>query len=110
MLKDILLITGFLFQDHPDINELPKASQLPHSYVFRFAVSAYLLTLDWISNGGPGNVNLERLRNDFVDMNYVAYGTFFDGILTRDAKMKRMYNETCFLLENLFDTEQAHLQ
>jgi hypothetical protein len=107
MIRDILLITGFLFIDHPDVDELPKASQLPNSYILRYAVCAYLLTLNWISEGGPGNVKREKLRNDIVDMHYVAYATFYDGLLTRDTKMDGIYQETCFVLKNVFDTEPS---
>ena len=102
IIRDILLIAGFLFRDHPDVDEIPQASQLPNSYILRYAVSSYLLALQWISHGGPGDVKRNKLRNDFVDMNYVAYATFYDGLLTRDAKMMGIYHETCFVLEKVF--------
>jgi len=102
IIRDILFLSGILFRDHPDVDEIPQASQLPNSYIFRNAVSTYLLALHWISDGGPGNVKREKLRNDIVDMHYVAYATFYDGLLTRDIKMARIYQETCFVLENLF--------
>ena len=100
-----LLLAAFLFRDHPDVDEMPQASQLPNSYILRYAVSAYLLELWWISNGGPGNVKLEKLQNDCVDMHYVAHATFYDGLLTRDAKMEEIYKETCFVLENAFSAK-----
>lgn len=102
IIRDILHMAGFLFRDHPDVDEIPQASQLPNSYILRYAVSTYLLVLQWISDGGPGNVKQEKLRNDFVDMHYVAYATFYDGLLTKDAKMMGIYQETCFVLENVF--------
>ncbi|MBU4343976.1 MAG: hypothetical protein L6247_00880 [Desulfobacteraceae bacterium] len=102
IIRDILLTAGFLFRDHPDVDERPQASQLPNSYILRYAVSAYLLALQWISDGGPGTVKRKKLRNDYVDMLYVAYATFYDGLLTRDAKMKGIYEETCFVLKNVF--------
>ena len=37
-----------------------------------------------------------------VDMGYIAYATFFDGLLTKDKKMQEIYEETCFFLENVF--------
>ena len=101
----ILRLTDLLFQDHPDIQKRPQPEQIRNSYIFRFAVSAYLLDFHWISDGGPGKVKLDKLRNDCVDMNYVAYATFFDGILTRDSKMKEIYRETCFFLKNAFQTK-----
>lgn len=87
IIQDILLLAGFLYRDHPDVDEMPEAAQLPNSYILRYAVSAYLLILRWILDGGPGYVKMEKLRNDFVDMHYVAYATFYDGLLTNDVKM-----------------------
>jgi len=103
IIRNIVFLTGNLLQNHPGVDEMPKTFQLPYSYTLRYAVSAYLLILHWISDGGPGNVKREKLRNDFIDMHYVAYATFYDGLLTRDAKMKRIYQETCIILENVFD-------
>jgi hypothetical protein len=105
IIRDIFLTAALLFRNHPDVDEMPQASQLPNSYLLRYAVSAYLLALQWISDGGPGNVKRDKLRNDYVDMHYVTYATFYDGLLTKDAKMASIYQETCFVLKNVFDTE-----
>ncbi|MCX5698821.1 MAG: hypothetical protein NTX01_03905 [Candidatus Omnitrophica bacterium] len=106
IIKDIMLLAATLFQNHPDVKIIPQAPQVKNSYIFRFAISAYLLNLRWISDGGIENVNLDRLRNDVVDMNYVTYATFFDGLLTKDNKMEEIYQETCFILEHAFAREQ----
>ncbi|MGO8761987.1 MAG: hypothetical protein ACLP2P_09860 [Desulfobaccales bacterium] len=102
---DILWIAAFLFQAHPDIFEMPQVSNLKNTYIFRFAISIYLLSFHWISDGGPGNISREKLRNHVTDMIYVAYATFFDGLLTRDKKMQQIYQEACFFLEELFPSE-----
>lgn len=102
IIRDILVLARLPFRDHPDVDEMPEAKRLPNSYILRYAVSSYLLGMEWISDGGPGHVKREKLRNDFVDMHYVAYATFYDGLLTRDSKMARIYQETCFVLENVF--------
>jgi hypothetical protein len=100
--REILEITALLFSAHPDIDQMPQAEQVRDSYLFRFAVSTYILALRWISDGGPAMVKLDKLRNDIVDMNYVAYATYFDGLLSRDKKMNEIFQETCFVLENMF--------
>jgi hypothetical protein len=100
--REILLIAAILFQNHPDISELPSAPQIRDTYLFRNAISSYLLALWWISEGGPRNVSAEKMRNDLVDMGYVTYATFFDGLLTKDNKMQQIYQEACFLIEKLF--------
>lgn len=102
IIKEILLITALLYLKHPDIDQIPQDAQIRDSYIFRFAVSAYLLALRWISDGGPGTVSLEKMGNDVIDMNYVTYATLFDGLLTNDNKMNEIYKATCFVLENAF--------
>lgn len=102
ILKDIMLLAISLFRKHPDVQEIPQAPQVKNTYIFRFAIGAYLLNLQWLSDGGIENVSLDRLRNDVVDMFYVAYATFFDGLLTSDNKMKKIYQEVCFILEHGF--------
>jgi Cdc6-like AAA superfamily ATPase len=103
IIKEILLVAAFLFKEYTDIPELPRTSQIRNTYLFREAISIYLLALRWISDGGTGNVSAEKLRNDVVDTSYVAYATFFDGLLTRDNKMHQIYQEACFFLETLFN-------
>ena len=100
--KDIFLMAGVLFLKHPDIKEIPHISHFPNSYIFRYALSSYLLVLKWISDGGAGNVKREKLSNDFVDMCYVAYATFYDGLLTRDIKMESIFEDTRLVLNNVF--------
>ena len=91
MISDILWITVLLSSKHPDVDQIPQAAQLRDSYFLRFAVSAYTLLIRWISDGGPATVGLDKLRNDLVDMNYIAYATYFDGLLSRDRKMNEIY-------------------
>jgi len=100
--KDILLLTYLLFHDHPEVLEIPQASQVRDSYVFRFAISAYLLMLRWISDGGIESKPLNKLQNDCIDIKYVAYATFFDGLLTKDKKMEGIYIDTLFILKRVF--------
>jgi len=51
-----------------------------------------------MTNGGVGGVKPERLRNDVVDLSYVTYATFFDGLLSKDAKALDVYRDTKELL------------
>ncbi len=92
--KDVLLLTAHLFKEHPDVQAPPTSEYLKNSYVFRYAVSAYLLCLKWIRDGGFDQVAPEKLRNDAVDMSYVAYATYFDGLLSLDKKLNEIYIDT----------------
>jgi hypothetical protein len=72
-----------LFPNDP----LPNAEDALYWLPFRYSVALQALTLKWIRDGGYLNAKAEKLRNDSIDIFYVAYGTIFNGVLTSDAKL-----------------------
>lgn len=102
IIKQVITISDLLHSNHPKKVVCPDDSELSNSFIFRFSLCIYLLTLNWISEGGAAGVKPERMRNDLVDMNYVAYATFFDGIMTKDIKATKIYYESKYVLEKLF--------
>ena len=52
--------------------------------------------------GGAKNVKSERLRNDVVDMIFAAFGTYFDGIMTSDKKVRLIHDEASYLIKEFF--------
>ena len=80
----------------------PSAETLSQTFTFRFSVASYLLALDWIRSGGVSNALVGRLANDVVDMNYVAYATYFDGVLSRDKKLLKIYREADWYVREVF--------
>lgn len=103
--KDVMYVAGFAFRDHPNANRWPKYSELPNTFIFRAALCTYLLALEYGAYGAGENLSPAKLRNDFVDMNFAAYGTYFDGLLTADAKAKRIHAIARVWLTALFDCE-----
>jgi len=97
----ILSLTEDLFIGHPDVKTLPEISSLRNSYIFRYAICVYFLALRWIKMGGIEQVSPEKLRNDSVDMNYVAYATYFDGLLSMDKKLNDIFIDTLDYLNRL---------
>ena len=85
----VLLLTALLFGNRRKIPQ--KFDQVKYSYAFRFYLACYVLELWWISNGGIDIKACDKLENDIIDMSYVAYGTFYDGVLSRDKKLKEIY-------------------
>lgn len=71
-------------------------------FVFRSAVTAYALTLDRLSDGGASLARAENLRNDVVDSTIAAYATYFDGLITEDARMARVHDHACIMMKTLF--------
>lgn len=100
MIETVLLLAGTLFHDHPEVTRFPKSfDAAQRTHIFRFALANYLLAAKWIGDGGALGVKNDRLRNDIVDMTYVAFATQFDGLLSRDRKMLEIYEETQFVLD-----------
>lgn len=99
--KHILEVANMLFSNHPNVNHYPSQNDLANSFIFRYALCMYLLAIHWISEGGAEGVNPKRMRNDMVDMNYVAYATYFDGLLSKDKKATNIYVQATFLLRNV---------
>jgi hypothetical protein len=103
MVRRMLMPASMMMEKHSDVSDVPrKVSELRGSYIFRYSVAAYLLATRWISDGGAKYVKPEKLCNDVVDMTYVAYATFFDGLLSRDKKVTEIFEETRFLLDEVF--------
>lgn len=90
IIKNIMWMAGFLFRDHPQTKKLPPWNETPNTFIFRLAICIYLWALDWISVGGAIDASPARIRNDIVDLNFAAYATFFDGLLTSDRKLARL--------------------
>lgn len=102
IMSDILVLTALLIKKHPDATEVPTASELRNTYIFRYSLCAYLLGLDWLARGGLNKVNPDKLRNDLIDMSYAAYATFFDGIISKDTKLNRIYQTADYFLNHVF--------
>lgn len=102
IIKDILILSALTIRDHPDTKRVPTARELRNTYLFRYSLCCYLLVLDWLEKGGLNNSNVEKIRNDLIDMSYAAYATFFDGILSKDVKLNRIYKIAFYFLEHIF--------
>lgn len=103
IVKNIMLIAAQIFRQHPNANKLPCYEELFNTFVFRFSLCMYLLALDWAAKGGVQTASLAKIRNDMVDMNFAAYATYFDGLLTGDLKTARLHRLARVWLAALFD-------
>jgi len=100
--KNVLSIAATAFREHPDVRITPRYTELPNTYIFRVSLCTYLLALEWGARGGARDATPARLRNDFVDMSFAAYATYFDGLMTADAKVLRIHQEARVWLMALF--------
>ena len=103
--KNIFQIAATVYRDHPDARTRPTYAELPNTYIFRVSLCTYLLALEWGALGGAKDAAATKLRNDFVDMSFAAYATYFDGLMTDDAKVRRIHQEARLWLIALFESQ-----
>jgi hypothetical protein len=89
----ILEMAAFLFSTNSNIKQLPPSHELPYTFIFRYALAGYLLALRWIAVGGAKNVKPEKILNDIVDATFAAYATYFQGLLSNDAKANEIHED-----------------
>ena len=106
-IQNILELAVVIFREHPRVTKLPDATELPNTFIFRYALCAELLVFNWIAVGSPPRLKPEKMRNDIVDMSFAAYATFFDGLLTEDKKLQNIYHEASRLLPILLSVDKV---
>lgn len=79
--------------------------KIPHGeienlLIFRFAVCGVCLAMRWIRRGSPPT-NRDRIRNDCIDLSFAAFGTYFDGILSKDQALNDVHNEAWAILKHM---------
>jgi hypothetical protein len=102
LVQNVLLLAGYLFKDHPGVAELPRGPEVRNTFIFRYALCGYVSILKRIADGGAGKAKPDKLRNDVIDVNFAAYATYFDGLLTADKRAGEIYAEADFLLREVF--------
>jgi hypothetical protein len=102
LVQNVLLFAGYLFKDHPGVTDLPRGPEVRNTFIFRYALCGYVSILKRIADGGAGQTKPDKLRNDVIDVNFAAYATYFDGLLTADKRAGEIYAEADFLLREVF--------
>lgn len=70
-----------------------------NNYLFRYVLAGKVMALRWLIDGGWDARDPEKQQNDVVDMSYVAYGSYFDELLSLDKKQMEISRTTGLLLE-----------
>jgi hypothetical protein len=78
----------------------PPAEELTKTFLYRYALCFCFLSLRWASDGGALSAKAEKLRNDLVDLNFASFASFFDGLLSDDAKAMELYGAAKTYLTN----------
>lgn len=81
------------------IQSLERENFLNH-FIFRSILSLYLLVLKWLIDRGWETYPDEKMRNDAVDMFYVTFATYYDGVLSKDNKVNSIYEQAIGLIKH----------
>lgn len=87
-----------LFASHPQKPRRPSRKSRVNTFTFRYALAAVLYFLDWIREGGQLGKRGDRVRNDMIDLVFATYGTFFNGIMSDDSKLRSIHDELRIVL------------
>lgn len=87
----VLEVCKKLFEMNINKTQLPEKENFLNHYIFRHTLSNYLLVLKWLIDHGWTSYPDVKMRNDSVDMTYVAFATYFDGVLSKDKKINSIY-------------------
>jgi hypothetical protein len=101
LMRSTMMLAANFFKTHPNGGWLPTAKELPNTFIFRFSLCAYLLHLNWIAQGSQAVIKPEKLRNDMVDVNFAAFATYFDGLLSADKKLTGIYVQANYILRQI---------
>jgi len=102
LIKAVMHASMILFRNHPRSPRVPVFKELHNTFIFRNSLCCYLLALEWAAIGGAKTAKDHKVRNDMVDSHFVTYATFFDGLLTEDAKAMRLYKRSKDILAVAF--------
>ena len=75
-----------LAKPHLAVALLDAAIDLSRLATTRFYYATLWQTENWLLNGGLDDANPNLLANDAFDLEYAIFGSFFDGLLSRDRK------------------------
>ena len=102
LIQNVMLLAGELFKGHSGLTNVPGAPDIRNTFIFRYALCAYISILKRMADGSARQTKPERLRNDVIDVNLAAFATYFDGLLTADKRAGEIYDEANVLLREVF--------
>lgn len=82
-----------LMKTHPAKPRRPTRRARPDAFLFRYSLASVLYILRWIRTGSKSIARTDRVRNDFIDLSFATYGTYFNGLMTEDTKARGLHLE-----------------
>jgi hypothetical protein len=70
----------------------PKDDEISVTHIFRFSLCLFVMIVLWMTEGSPVQVKPEKTRNDLTDVGFATMALYFDGLLSNDKKLLRLYD------------------
>jgi len=80
--------------------ELPFKDRIM-TFPYRLALAQVLYLLELVRRGGTISKNVGKARNDLIDNTFAVYGTYFNGVMSNDGRLKSLETELRLVLEYL---------
>jgi len=64
-----------------------------HTYLYRYSLAIMIYMIWWVRKGSQLPKRRDRANNDFIDLSFAVHATYFDGLMTDDAKASWMYTQ-----------------
>jgi len=92
-----------IYSAHPDIRQLRDFEEVVNNVAFRYIVAGYVWLLEKLRSGASGKqvLSAKKVTSDFIDIVYVAYATYFDGVLSKERRVQQTFDETLTILKLL---------
>lgn len=89
---------------HLNINpEVVQKLYLDYCLTARISMVGLLFAVQWFRSGGADSLKKEAATNQFIDNDYVASASYFDGILSEEGRVNELYE----MLRNLLEANYA---
>lgn len=84
-------------------SEIVEKLYLDYCLTARISMVGFLFAMQWFQTGGADSLKKEAATNQFIDNDYVACATYFDGILSEEGRVNALYG----MLKNLLEANYS---
>ena len=91
------VIYGYRIKQHSQVS----SRDYFYSFHYRWGLCLYLKLLERMKHGSSSELGVETFVNDLIDMEIAAWGTIYDGVISRDRSITRIYGSAKSILDKI---------
>ncbi len=101
LVNNTFLFAEESFRQIQSVTKFPNHTEVFSTFIMSFSICAQVYCLHWIQRGRQQNLKSEKLGNDQIDINYAAFGLCFDGLMTDDIQLLKLFKDSKILQEHV---------